>query len=85
MEENQLIQNYCNKILAMKLIIFVLSFSVLFGCGQSNKQHVDDNFFNKITNDFSRNSYFILLRADLPDTTSEYLIENDDLFFFFHS
>jgi hypothetical protein len=84
MEENQSIQNYCNKSLAMKIIIFVPFFSVLFGCGQSNKPQDNDNFFNRIVNDFSRSSYFIVLRADLPDTTSEYLIENDDLFFFFH-
>jgi hypothetical protein len=68
----------------MKLLIILPIFSVVFGCGQSKKQQVNDSFFNTVVNDFSRNSYFILLNVDVPGSASEYLIENDDLFYFFH-
>jgi hypothetical protein len=69
----------------MKLTIIAPIISVLFGCGQSNQQQMPDSFFHRIVNDFSRNSYFILLNINVSDTSSsEYLIENDDLFFFFH-
>lgn len=41
-------------------------------------------FFDKILNDFSRNSSFVLVKVGLQNKGIDYLIENDDLFYFFN-
>lgn len=58
---------------------FIILLSML-ACSQSSKS----GFVDKVTNDFSRNSYFIFLNVRLPEGITTSLIENDDLYYFFH-
>ena len=51
---------------------------------QACSQRGSDSFIRKIINDFSRNSYFIVLNAELAEGTITSLIENDDLFYYFN-
>jgi hypothetical protein len=44
----------------------------------------DSLFVEKIVNDYSRNSYFILIKVKSIDKFSYYLIENDDLLYYYH-
>lgn len=62
----------------MNLLIYLIITSSSFACNQRG----DEGFFNKVTSDFSRNSYFIVVKAENKGV--EYLIDNDDLFYFFH-
>jgi hypothetical protein len=48
-------------------------------CGQGNS----NIFFEKILNDYSRNSYFVVLRTEISGSTIVSIIDNDDLFYYF--
>lgn len=41
-------------------------------------------FLDKVLNDYSRDSYFIVLKTATANRTTESLIDNDDLYFYFH-
>lgn len=62
------------------LFIIILIFVSLVANSQKN----NNIFFDKLLNDFSKNSYFILVKSDLQNKSTYYLIENDDLYYFFH-
>lgn len=51
---------------------------------QACSQKRDSGFIAKITDDFSRNSYFIVLDVSLPAGITTSLIENDDLYYYFY-
>jgi hypothetical protein len=51
-----------------------------FACSQKH----DEVFLNKVTGDFSRNSYYIVVKVGMQNKGTDYLIDNDDLFYFFH-
>ncbi len=63
-----------------KLAILYFTIMHFISCGQS----YDNSFIEKITGDYSRNSYYILIDIKSLDKSSLYLIENDDLFYYFH-
>jgi hypothetical protein len=50
----------------------------------SCSQKKDNPFVEKIIGDYSRNSYFVLIGIKSSTATSMYLIENDDLFYYYH-
>lgn len=52
----------------------------LTGCSQNE----NSMFLDKILNDFSRNSYFVLINVTSSKGMSLFAIENDDLFYYFH-
>ncbi len=62
------------------LFIIILILVSLAAYSQKN----DNIFFEKLLNDFSKNSYFILVKSDSQNKSTYYLIENDDLYYFFH-
>lgn len=67
----------------MKMRYFIVTFILLLsmqGCSQNSAS----DFVDKVTSDFSRSSYFIIIRIKFPDGVTESLIENDDLYYFFH-
>jgi hypothetical protein len=64
------------RLFILKLIILIN----LAGCSQKE----NTMFLNKIVNDFSRNSYFILINISTSNQVSKCLIENNNLFFYFH-
>src|SRR5947209_8375821 len=62
------------------MFIYLTMLSSLFACSQKK----DKVFLNKVTSDFSRNSYYIVVKAGVQNKEMDYLIDNDDLFYFFH-
>ena len=62
--------------------LFSLYFLIIFcyACGQN----IDSKFIDLVTGDFSRTSYFIPVKATINDNAISCLIENDDLFYYFH-
>lgn len=60
------------------IVVIILSMSIS-ACSQKS----DNTFVNKIVNDFSRNSYFLIINVSLPKGKVKSIIENDDLFYFF--
>lgn len=65
----------------MKLhILIVLLFTTLISCGQKK----DAMFLDKILNDYSRNSYFIVVKTATGNRSALSLIDNDDLYFYVH-
>jgi hypothetical protein len=66
----------------MKHNLLVIIFFTLVGCAFGQKK--DSSFFDKLLNDFSRNSSFVLVKIVLENKGINYLIENDDLFYFFN-
>lgn len=63
---------------------YFLFYTVILLSMQACSQKGNDNFSDKITNDFSRNSYFIVLNVRLPEGIVQTLIENDELFYYFN-
>jgi hypothetical protein len=65
----------------MKVFILIISLlTTLVSCGQKK----DKMYTDKVLNDFSRNSYFIVLKTVTEMGTALKLIDNDDLYFYFH-
>lgn len=65
----------------MKLsILIIMLLTTLVGCSQKK----DKMFLDKVLKDFSRNSYFIVLKTGTADRRVLRLIDNDDLYFYFH-
>lgn len=60
--------------------IFILIASTFLACSQNH----DELFLNKIINDFSRNSYYIVVKVGDENKNIDYLIDNDDLFYYLH-
>ena len=50
----------------------------------SCSQKKDNAFVEKIISDYSRSSYYILINIESMRKTYPYLIENDDLFYYYH-
>ena len=50
----------------------------------SCSQKKDNAFVEKIISDYSRSSYYILINIESMGKTYPYLIENDDLFYYYH-
>ena len=63
---------------------FLIIFTIILLSMQACSQRSNDNFVDKIANDFSRNSYFIVLNAKLSEGIITCVIENDDLFYYFN-
>lgn len=51
---------------------------------QSCGQQSDPVFITKVTGDFSRNSVFIAVQVTLANESISSVIENDDLYYYFH-
>lgn len=65
----------------MKIFIIIAMTTLsMQSCSQSNS----NSFVSKVINDFSRNSYFIILNTELSEGINISLIENDDLFYYFN-
>lgn len=62
------------------LVVYLIMSSSLFACSQKH----NEVFLTKVTEDFSRNSYFIIVKTGMQNNGTDYLIDNDDLFYFFH-
>ena len=62
------------------LIIFYFLIIYLPSCSQSQ----NSPFVERIIGDYSRSSYYILVSIKSPNKDSLYLIENDDLFYYYH-
>lgn len=58
----------------------ILLMSRLIGCSQK----AYNPYLQMVSNDFSRNSYFIILNVIIEGQKGVYLIENDDLFYYYH-
>ncbi len=63
---------------------FFITIAIIFLSMGSCSQRDNSEFVNKIANDFSRNSYFIVLNVKMPKEEVTSIIENDDLYYFFH-
>lgn len=61
------------------LLVYLIMTSSLFACSQKH----NEVFLSKVTGDFSRNSYFIIVKTGTQNKGTDYLIDNDDLFYFF--
>jgi hypothetical protein len=59
----------------MKLLLMMLLSSCM---------HNDSVFYDKITDDFDRNSWFISIELKSSDYNGKVIIENDDLFYYFN-
>ena len=65
----------------MKSIILSLCLlTTIVSCGQKK----DKMFLDKVLNDYSRDSYFVVLKTKTANRTATSLIDNDDLYFYFH-
>lgn len=67
----------------MKMKFYIITFVILVSmqdCSQNRHSH----FVDKITSDFSRGSYYIVVNVKLSGVVTTSLIENDDLYYFFH-
>lgn len=62
------------------IILSMFLLTTLVSCGQKK----DKMFLDKVLNDYSRDSYFIILKTSTANQTTTSLIDNDDLFFYFH-
>lgn len=63
---------------------FLVIFTIILLSMQACSQRSNDNFVDKIANDFSRNSYFIVLSVKLSEGITICLVENDELFYYFN-
>lgn len=58
----------------------ILLMSTSIGCSQK----AYSSYLQMVSNDFSRNSYFIILNVIIEGQKGVYVIENDDLFYYYH-
>lgn len=63
-----------------KCILIILMIDALYGYTQK----IDSSFLNKLSSDFSRNSYFVCLNVIIKEKPSSVVIRNDELYFYFH-
>ena len=63
----------------MKHNLLIIIFFTIVGCAFGQKK--DRSFFDKLLNDFSRNSSFVLVKIGLENKGINYLIENNKLDF----
>src|SRR5688572_269196 len=65
----------------MKILMIVYCLVIYSNsCTQRN----DNLFIERVTDDFSRSSYYILINIKSGSKTDQYLMENDDFFYYFH-
>ena len=62
------------------IILSICLLTTIISCGQKK----DKMFLDKVLNDYSRDSYFIVLKTKTANRTATSLIDNDDLYFYFH-
>lgn len=62
------------------IILSICLLTTLLSCGQKK----DKMFLDKVLNDYSRDSYFVVLKTKTANRTATSLIDNDDLYFYFY-